>query len=172
VELPRSSGILLHPTSLPSGKLDGEAYRFVDWLAAAGQTWWAILPLGPPDEHGSPYAAQSAFAGWNGLLAAPKARVSARELEDFVRRHPYWVGDWAAFAGGAAIADQVRFDREWGALRAYAKQKGIRIFGDLPIYVAPGGADHTSRPELFQQGAVAGAPPDDFSASGPSSSST
>jgi 4-alpha-glucanotransferase len=166
VNLPRSSGILLHPTSLPSRKLDEDAYRFVDWLAAAGQTWWAILPLGPPDEHGSPYAAQSAFAGWKGLLAEPRARVTTRELEDFVRRHPYWIGDWAAFAGGDAIADQVRFEREWGALHTYAANKRIRIFGDVPIYVAPGGADHVSRPQLFQDGLVAGAPPDDFSASG------
>ena len=56
VDLERSAGILLHPTSLPSGKLDREAYRFVDWLAAAGQSWWQILPLGPPDEFRSPYA--------------------------------------------------------------------------------------------------------------------
>jgi len=54
VELARSSGILLHPTSLSSGKLDREAYRFVDWLAAAGQSWWQVLPLGPPDDFHSP----------------------------------------------------------------------------------------------------------------------
>ena len=44
----RSSGVQLHPTSLPGGRLGDEAYRFVDWLAAAGQTWWQMLPLGPP----------------------------------------------------------------------------------------------------------------------------
>lgn len=164
--LPRSSGILLHPTSLPSGKLDREAYRFVDWLAAAGQSWWSILPLGPPDDHGSPYAATSAFAAWRGLLAEPRARVTTRELERFVARHPYWAGDWAAFAGGDALADQVRFEREWSALRSYAARKRIRLIGDLPIYVARGGADHVAHPELFQTGVVAGAPPDDFSASG------
>jgi 4-alpha-glucanotransferase len=166
VQLPRSCGILLHPTSLPSRKLDDEAYRFVDWLAAAGQSWWSVLPLGPPDSYGSPYAAESAFAAWRGLLAEPKARVAGHELEAFVARHPYWVGDWAAFAGGEAIADQVRFEREWTALRRYAARKGIRIIGDLPIYVAADGADHRAHPELFQHGAVAGAPPDDFSASG------
>ena len=46
VTLPRSGGILLHPTSLPGGRLGPEAYRFVDWLAAAGQSWWQVLPLG------------------------------------------------------------------------------------------------------------------------------
>src|SRR5712692_1887681 len=84
VRLPRSSGILLHPTSLPGGRLDDHAYAFVDWLAAAGQSWWQVLPLGPPDPTGSPYTAASAFAGWNGLLAEPAAPVAADELEGFV----------------------------------------------------------------------------------------
>src|SRR5919205_2090541 len=142
MQLTRSSGILLHVTSLPSGKLDDEAYRFVDWLAAAGQSWWQILPLGPPDETGSPYAASSAFAAWRGLLAEPRAPVTEAEAEDFVARHAYWIGDWASFAGGGAIADQVRFEREWGALRRYAADRGVRLVGDMPIYVAPEGADH------------------------------
>ncbi len=68
---------MLHPTSLPGGKLGVEAYAFVDWLAAAGQSWWQVLPLGPPDDVGSPYAASSAFAGWNGFLAEPDAPVSS-----------------------------------------------------------------------------------------------
>ena len=163
---PRSSGILLHPTSLPGANLGADARAFVDWLAAAGQTWWQILPLGPPDKSGSPYAAASAFAGWPGLLAEPEAPVSPQEIEAFVAAHPYWIGAWAAHAGGEAIADQVRFDREWTALRRYAAERGVRIIGDLPIYVAPGGADHLSQPELFQTGLVAGVPPDDWSATG------
>lgn len=162
----RASGILLHPTSLPSGKLDGEAYRFVDWLQAAGQRWWQVLPLGPPDESGSPYRAASAFACWNGLLAEPRARVSTDEIERFVAAHPYWIGSWAAHAGDDAVADQVRFDREWGALRRYAAQRGVRLIGDLPIYVAPGSADERGWPELFEQGRVSGVPPDDWSATG------
>ena len=93
MNLARSSGVLLHPTSLPGGRLGEEAYRFVDWLADAGQSWWQVLPLGPPDEHGSPYRARSAFAGWTGLLAEQRATVSGDELEDFVARHPYWGGD-------------------------------------------------------------------------------
>ncbi len=163
---PRTSGILLHPTSLPDGRLGADARRFVDWLAAAGQSWWQILPLGPPDESGSPYAAASAFAGWPGLLAEPDAPVSSAEIEAFVAAHPYWIGAWAAHAGGDAIADQVRFDREWRSLRQYAAERGVRIIGDLPIYVAPNGADHLSQPELFQTGLVAGVPPDDWSATG------
>ncbi|HJQ51673.1 MAG TPA: 4-alpha-glucanotransferase [Gaiellaceae bacterium] len=166
MDLARSAGILLHPTSLPSGKLDREAYRFVDWLAAAGQSWWQVLPLGPPDEFRSPYRSPSAFAASPHLLARPDARVTLGEVEDFVARHPYWIGSWASFASGAAIADQVRFEREWGALRAYAAYRGIRLIGDLPIYVSDEGADHAGWPELFARGEVAGAPPDALNAMG------
>jgi 4-alpha-glucanotransferase len=182
----RSSGVLLHPTSLPDGRFGEEAYRFVDWLVEAGQSWWQVLPLGPPDEHGSPYRARSAFAGSTGLLAEPRAPVSADELEGFVTRHPYWVGEWAAFSartgkagtrssgrrrkrrlgGDGALAGQVRFEREWSALRAYAAGKGVRIFGDLPIYVSDEGADLAAHPELFETRLVAGAPPDDYSRNG------
>src|SRR6266542_5439658 len=122
MQLARASGILLHPTSLPNGVLDEEAYRFVDWLAAAGQTWWQVLPLGPPDDTGSPYASPSAFAASPALLADPKAPVSSEELEDFVARHPFWSGEWAAYAGAGALADQLRFEREWSTLRAYARE--------------------------------------------------
>jgi 4-alpha-glucanotransferase len=83
-----------------------------------------------------------------------------------VGRHPYWTGGWTRFAGGEALADQVRFEREWAALRSYAADRGIRLIGDLPIYVSDGGADHDSWPELFAPGEVAGAPPDSLSASG------
>ena len=166
MHLPRSAGVLLHPTSLPSGKLDRDAYRFVDWLAAAGQSWWQVLPLGPPDEFGSPYRSPSAFAASPQLLARPDARVTLGEVEDFVARHPFWTGGWARFAGEGALADQVRFEREWGALREYATGRGIRLIGDLPIYVADQGADLKSWPELFATGEVAGAPPDALSAMG------
>ncbi|MDC0834606.1 4-alpha-glucanotransferase [Leptolyngbya valderiana BDU 20041] len=68
---PRSSGILLHPTSLPGrfgiGDLGEEAYRFVDFLAGSGQQLWQILPLGPTGYGNSPYLSYSAMAG-NPLL--------------------------------------------------------------------------------------------------------
>ena len=166
VQLPRSAGILLHPTSLPSGKLDRDAYRFVDWLAAAGQSWWQVLPLGPPDEFQSPYRSPSAFAASPEILAKPDARVTAKEVEDFVARNPYWTGGWTGFAGPEALVDQVRFEREWGALRAYAAERGVRLIGDLPIYVSDAGADLACWPELFAHGEVAGAPPDALSANG------
>ena len=63
----RSSGILMHPTSLPSrggiGDLGPAAYEFIDWLAGAKQTLWQILPFGPTGYGNSPYSCTSAFAG-------------------------------------------------------------------------------------------------------------
>jgi 4-alpha-glucanotransferase len=148
----RSSGVQLHLTSLPEGRLGPGAYAWVDFLAAAGQSWWQVLPLGPPDRHGSPYKSRSAFVAWRGFLAEPRAPVSRAEREGFAARHP-WVS-------ARDVADQVRFEREWGALRRYAVKRGVRIIGDVPIYVAPGSDDHRAHPELFLDGVVAGAPPD------------
>ncbi len=166
MSIPRSSGIQLHLTSLPGGRLGPEAYAFVDWLQAAGQSWWQTLPLGPPDEYRSPYKSASAFAAWNGFLAEPDAPVSGAEEDEFRTRHGFWVEDWEAFAGEGAVADQVRFEREWSALRAYAAERGVRLIGDVPIYVAPDGADHRAHPELFREGVVSGAPPDAYSDKG------
>jgi 4-alpha-glucanotransferase len=68
---PRATGILLHPTSLPSrggiGDFGPAAYEFVDFLAKARQGLWQVLPLGPPANGNSPYSSTSAFAG-NPLL--------------------------------------------------------------------------------------------------------
>lgn len=74
--LTRHSGILLHPSSLPgpwlSGNLGPEAFRFVEFLAAAGQSLWQMLPLGVPHDDGSPYQCLSVFAG-NPVLISPEA---------------------------------------------------------------------------------------------------
>ena len=163
--LERASGILLHPTSLPNGVLDEHAFAFVDWLAAAGQSWWQVLPLGPPEGlTGSPYMSASAFAGSPDILAHPRARVARDESDAFRARHAYWLEDWVAYGG--SVADQVRFEREWQTLRAYAGERGVRLFGDMPIYVAMNGSDHRAHPDLFQTGAVAGVPPDLFAETG------
>jgi 4-alpha-glucanotransferase len=71
MSFPRTAGILLHPTSLPScggiGDFGPAAYQFVDWLAASRQGLWQVLPLGPLGYGNSPYSSISAFAG-NPLL--------------------------------------------------------------------------------------------------------
>lgn len=78
MRFPRSSGILLHPTSLPGpygiGDLGSAAYEFVDFLVDAGQSLWQILPLGPLGFANSPYQSPSAFAG-NPLLISPEKLV-------------------------------------------------------------------------------------------------
>lgn len=79
MRFPRSSGVLLHPTSLPGpfgiGDIGPEAARFADWLAEAGQSVWQVLPLGPTGFGDSPYQCFSAFAG-NPLLISPEALVA------------------------------------------------------------------------------------------------
>ena len=71
--LPRSAGVLLHPTSLPGpfgiGDLGPIAHRWVETLAGMRQSWWQVLPLGPTGAGDSPYQSFSAFAGNVNLLS-------------------------------------------------------------------------------------------------------
>jgi 4-alpha-glucanotransferase len=93
MEFRRSSGILLHPTSLPGGAGIGDlgpaAYSFVDFLSSAGQSLWQVLPLGPTGYGDSPYQCFSSFAG-NTLLISPdklleQGLLSKDELENAPR---------------------------------------------------------------------------------------
>src|SRR5258706_3516554 len=69
----RASGVLLHPTSLPgphgTGDLGPMARAFADYLAAAGQNWWQMLPVCPPGFGASPYDSASSFAGSPWLIS-------------------------------------------------------------------------------------------------------
>lgn len=255
----RTSGILLHPTSLPSqwgiGDLGAAAYAFVDFLQAAGQQRWQVMPLGPTGYGDSPYQSFSSFAG-NPLLISPEllaadgllaeedladapafpahavdygavipykqtllrrsfarfmAGASAEQrqaLDDFRAAHAVWLDDYALFmalkqrhggAGWAAwdadlarhhpdavqraaheLSDDVTFHayaqfqffRQWERLRQYANERGVKIIGDIPIFVAYDSADVWGNRELFHIGednlptVVAGVPPDYFSATG------
>ena len=255
----RLSGLLLHPTSLPGrfgiGDLGPEAWRWVDFLAAAGQGLWQVLPLGPTGYGDSPYQSFSASAGnpylvspellladgllepgdlaaapalpadrvdfgavieWKlAILAKAHARFRAGAVpglraayEDFRGGHAAWLEDFALFMalkdahGGApwtawepalrvreaaaltAAGDrlagavdsqrfrQFLFFRQWGALREHAHESGVRIIGDLPIFVAHDCADVWAHPGNFQLDAggmptvVAGVPPDYFARTG------
>jgi 4-alpha-glucanotransferase len=94
---PRSSGILLHPTSFPSrfgiGDLGLEAYRFIDCLAQSYQQYWQVLPLGPTGYGNSPYASYSAMAG-NPLLISPEQLRDQGMLaeEDFANLPVFSIG--------------------------------------------------------------------------------
>lgn len=250
----RKSGILMHISSLPGpygvGSLGAAAYSFVDFLVAAGQSYWQILPLNPTGFGDSPYQSFSTFAGnhylidldtlvseglllpeelqgidWGGdpgrvdfgrlytertrLLKLAHSRFTEDEhFENFVRDNVLWLEDYALFmaikehfhgrdwqrwsvsllmrlppvmdAYREELRDAIRFQyflqyqffRQWKALRAYANDRGIKIIGDVPIYVPLDSADVWAEPELFQLDAsrrpkvVAGCPPDSFSADG------
>lgn len=259
MEFPRESGVLLHPASLPGphgiGDFGDPAFRFVDWLAHAGQRLWQVMPLGPTGFGNSPYSSVSAFAGnplfisleWlagDGLLTSDDLHVDppfpdgtvdydrvapfrmkclrrawARlqegaasglkgEFEAWLQEPPVWLRDFAMFVsikdalGGGwwldwpldirtrtdeAMADwstkvaddivfhsfvQFLFQQQWGEVRRYANERGIRIIGDIPIFVALDSADVWANQDQFQldeQGHpifVAGVPPDFFSETG------
>jgi 4-alpha-glucanotransferase len=80
----RTSGVILHPTSLPGpfgvGDLGPAALHFADFLAAAGQTWWQMLPLAPPGAGNSPYDSPSAFAA-SALFVSLERLVEQRLLD-------------------------------------------------------------------------------------------
>lgn len=104
-EFPRSSGVLLHPTSLPSrfgiGDFGEGAYRFVDFLQRSGQSIWQLLPLGPTGYGNSPYASYSAFAG-NTLLISLDHLVTDGFLDESD------IADLPAFSDKGVEFDRVR----------------------------------------------------------------
>jgi 4-alpha-glucanotransferase len=116
VSFPRSSGVLLHPTSLPAefgiGDLGPAACAFVDALASAGQRVWQVLPLGPTGYGDSPYQCFSAFAG-NPLLISVE-RLMEEGLLDSTE-----VGDRSAFRPG---------DVDFSAVVAHRRMLWPRVF--------------------------------------------
>jgi 4-alpha-glucanotransferase len=256
----RSSGVLLHPSSLPgphgAGDLGPAAYRFVDFLARAGQRWWQMLPVCPLGAGNSPYDSPSAFAGNpllvslefvredglleqreldapRGLVVAPRVpypaarrfrerrlrRAFARfeghagdvlrhSFHEFRERSRNWLPDFALFSAlrgkfGArpwtswepelvarkpealerarrelgtelhyAEFLQFVFDRQWRRLHAYARERRVKLLGDVPMYVAHDGADVWGNQPVFkldergERRVLAGVPPDYFSADG------
>ncbi|HYH81981.1 MAG TPA: 4-alpha-glucanotransferase [Longimicrobium sp.] len=123
----RRSGILLHPTSLPGdgvGDLGAHAYRFVDWLALAGQTLWQVLPLVAVGEGGSPYNGLSAFAG-NTLLVSPDLLVEDALLDEDEARAPRPFAPSPADLEGSVRWKEPLLRRAHAAFRASASP-GLR----------------------------------------------
>ncbi|MBA3351539.1 MAG: 4-alpha-glucanotransferase [Blastocatellia bacterium] len=104
MESRRASGILLHPTSLPGafgiGDLGKEAFKFIDFLVKARQTYWQVLPLGPTGWGDSPYASFSAFAG-NSLLISPEQLVEDGLLPEHLASGEGAIGNVARVDYGA-----------------------------------------------------------------------
>jgi 4-alpha-glucanotransferase len=111
----RSSGVLLHATSLPGGHgigdLGPEARRFADWLADAGQSWWQMLPIGPVGAANSPYSSPSSFAGGPFLIS----------LEDLVEDGLLQAAD---LEGGAFPSGRA----DYAAMRAFKEPRLRKAF--------------------------------------------
>ena len=156
----RASGVLLHPTSLPGapegGQLNAEARAFVDFLVAAGQSWWQMLPVGPTGYASSPYSAQSAFAGNpdmvavdrlidDGLLAAAdrgrqhqealRAAFAAfrngrghrdRDFKAFVTQAAAWLDDFALYRA----IKRAHGERQWTLWPAPLRDRNPRALKD------------------------------------------
>jgi 4-alpha-glucanotransferase len=124
----RSSGILLHPTSLPGrfgiGDLGPECYRFVDFLHEAKQRLWHILPLGPTGPENSPYQSRSSFAG-NPLLISPEKLLDEGYLDhrdlDNIPRFPLARIDFAAVRS-------YKFPLFWRAFDGFSETAAYRKF--------------------------------------------
>ena len=201
----RRAGILLHPTSLPSGTL-ADVVRWLDFLQASGCTVWQMLPLGVPLTGLSPYQCASAFAVNPALF--PEVRADMRSFPRWCRAQNHWLADYARFMvikqlhNGASWVDwpealrrrdpavlaafeqqhevaliavkteQYRAYAHWQGIRRAASERGILLFGDMPIFVAHDSADVWAHPEQFlldeagMPTVVTGVPPDYFSATG------
>lgn len=137
MRLPRSSGILLHPTSLPGrfgvGDLGPLAVAFLDFLAASGQRWWQTLPVGPIGPGNSPYSSPSSFAG-NGLLISPDRLVEDGLLdEDDLENAPEFPADLVDF--GRVIPFKRRLTlRAFDCFTANKRELG-RLWSEYETYL-------------------------------------
>lgn len=93
-----NAGLLLHPTSLPSGVLDTDVEQLLDWMVQAGLTVWQMLPLTPPHSDLSPYQSLSAFALNPALLPCNWAeQVDEQAFAAYLESPPSWLHDFALF---------------------------------------------------------------------------
>ena len=111
----RQAGILCHLTSLPNGRLGIDVDKFLNVLVQTGCSVWQMLPITPPDKHGSPYASPSAFAIWPNFLSRlseveidnqenveyiqeNSADILYDETDDFIQENSHWLFDWALYS--------------------------------------------------------------------------
>ena len=96
--LKRQAGVLLHPTSLPSGKIDNDASRWLDFMQQASLGVWQVLPLGVPQHNLSPYLCYSAFAMNPALLSeSGQTKVDETHFQTWKSQHKYWLADYAEY---------------------------------------------------------------------------
>lgn len=206
----RAAGIILHPTSLPNGRIGNDAFRFAHFLSQARCHVWQVLPLGPTGQGRSPYSPVSVFAGNPRLLPEDDERLGGnpRTLTAFIDEARHWLPDFALFTTlkqashgapwwqwpidtrnrqrtnlqrlqkryakeiEAVYREQHRFAGAWQTLRRYANERGILLYGDLPMFPVTDSADVWTHRELFKLDAegvptfTAGVPPDAFAEDG------
>ena len=94
----RRAGILLHPTSLPSGILDADVERWLQLMEETGFSVWQVLPLGEPQNGPSPYQCTSAFA-LNPLLLEkfPVIDETDSDFIEFCDKQKFWLDDYVLF---------------------------------------------------------------------------
>ena len=146
-KLPRSSGILMPVFSLPSkygiGTLGKAAYDFIDFLAAAGQRWWQMLPVGPTSYGDSPYQSFSTYAG-NPYFVDPDLLVKDGLLRRGELDALDWGGDpcrvdygrlYAQRFGVLKKAAERGLPRDAEALEAFAREQGPWL-DDYALFMA------------------------------------
>lgn len=120
----RASGVLLHVTSLPSrygiGDLGPSAVAWIDRLAAAGQSWWQMLPLGPTGHENSPYQALSSFAA-TPLIISPERLIEDGLLAEGDCQHDPFPADQVDFDRVIPFKQRL-LARAWQSFRAGARQ--------------------------------------------------
>ena len=94
----RRAGVLLHPTSLPSGQLDADAVYWLDFMQHSGLGVWQVLPLGVPQQNLSPYLCYSAFAMNPALLSeSGYSEINEVDFHQWQDQQSFWLADYAEF---------------------------------------------------------------------------
>jgi 4-alpha-glucanotransferase len=125
----RKAGVLLHPTSLPSGVLDQHVERFLEWMEQCGLSVWQMLPLAPPHADRSPYQAYSSHGIDPALLPAEITFTPADEesFEEFKHAHAKWLDSYSLFVAlRTHLGDRPWY--EWPAGFKYRDDEALRQF--------------------------------------------
>lgn len=124
----RRAGVLLHPTSFPSGKLDKQAWQFLDWMESAHLSVWQMLPLTQPVEGLSPYQSLSPFAMNPALLPDDwEQNVDKAGFERFLSSPPHWLEAYTLFVTLRKVFDQKSWN-QWPDQFKFRDDSAIEAF--------------------------------------------
>lgn len=130
----KKAGVLLHPTSLPSGKLDEQAWRFLDWMVQAKLSIWQMLPLTHPVQGLSPYQSVSAFAMNPALLPTNWLdRIDETDFQAYDQSPPHWLNDYALFMSLRQHFKMASWV-EWPEIYRYRDFEALTLFAETHAY--------------------------------------